>query len=195
MLRRLAAGALTLGFLGLLFDGLWTFSQPHTAFFNLRFATELAGILALGFAAYISTRAMATSPANSAAIFPNWQQLAAASTISLNLVALIAGVREIQTPFHPAYTYSSESNLQSALSISSFFMLYGAGLLAVGFWKHSEFLRWQALILIVIAILKTFLYDVRSLSQGYRVASFLGLGVLLLGISFFYVRRSGTPGN
>jgi uncharacterized membrane protein len=65
-------------------------------------------------------------------------------------------------------------------------MLYGAGLLAVGFWKRSEFIRWQALILLVFTIGKTFLYDTRNLSQGYRVLSFLGLGALLMAVSFAY---------
>jgi uncharacterized membrane protein len=65
-------------------------------------------------------------------------------------------------------------------------MLYGAALLAVGFWKRSAFIRWQALILLVFTIGKTFLYDMRDLTQGYRVLSFLGLGALLMAISFAY---------
>jgi uncharacterized membrane protein len=65
-------------------------------------------------------------------------------------------------------------------------MLYGAGLLAMGFWKRSAFIRWQALLLLVFTIGKAFLYDLRNLSQGYRVLSFLGLGALLMAISFAY---------
>jgi uncharacterized membrane protein len=65
-------------------------------------------------------------------------------------------------------------------------MLYGAALLAVGFWKRAAFIRWQALLLIVYTIAKTFLYDMRNLSQGYRVASFMALGALLLAVSFAY---------
>ncbi len=78
-------------------------------------------------------------------------------------------------------------------------MLYGAALLAVGFWKRTAFIRWQALILLVFTIVKTFLYDMRDLSQGYRVVSFLGLGALLMAISFAYqkdwlaLRESSTP--
>jgi uncharacterized membrane protein len=83
-------------------------------------------------------------------------------------------------------TWSADAALQQALAISTFLMLYGASLLAVGFWRRSGFLRWQALLLLVFTIFKTFLYDMRSLSQGYRVVSFLGLGALLLAISFAY---------
>jgi uncharacterized membrane protein len=193
MLRSLSSLALSLGFFGLLFHAFWPFGAAHTAFFNVRFATELVGILALGLAAWISARAVTSESTSNSAVFPNWHQLAATSTVALNLVVLLAGVREIQTFWQPTSSYSAESSLQTALSISGFFMVYGAALLALGFWKRSPFLRWQALILLLIAVLKTFLYDVRSLSQGYRVASFLSLGVLLLGISFFYVRKSAPP--
>jgi uncharacterized membrane protein len=42
------------------------------------------------------------------------------------------------------------------------------------------------LILLAISIAKVFLVDVSQLSQGYRIVSFLGLGVLLLAVSFVY---------
>jgi uncharacterized membrane protein len=69
---------------------------------------------------------------------------------------------------------------------SAFFMLYGALLLALGFRFRAQFLRWQGLILIAITIAKVFLLDMRELSQVYRVLSFLGLGVLLMAVSFVY---------
>jgi uncharacterized membrane protein len=84
-------------------------------------------------------------------------------------------------------TYGNpEADLKRSLAVSAFLMLYGAGLLAAGFWKRSAFLRWQAIILLAFTIGKTFLYDTRDLSQGYRILSFLGLGALLMAISFAY---------
>ena len=65
-------------------------------------------------------------------------------------------------------------------------MLYGAALLALGFWRRSAFLRWQALALLLFTILKAFLYDMRNLSQGHRVVSLMALGALLLAVSFAY---------
>jgi uncharacterized membrane protein len=67
-------------------------------------------------------------------------------------------------------------------------MLFGAILLAVGFWRRSSFLRWQALVLLALTIAKVFLSDISELSQGFRIFSFLGLGALLLGVSFVYQR-------
>ena len=109
--------------------------------------------------------------------------------MAFNLVAVLTGVREIDAiwDFSAARSpVNPDAALQQALAISGFLMVYGAVLLAVGFWKRSAFLRWQALVLLVFTIFKAFLYDMRSLSQGYRVASFLGLGALLMAISFAY---------
>jgi len=181
ILRRLAIGALALGFCGLLIQPFWLYYRIDTAFLNSRFATSLFGIAALAASAGIALHARRHEDAAS----PSWLQIAGASIIALNLVAVLACVRELDTTWR--YTAGNpEADLQKSLAISAFLMLYGAGLLAVGFWKRSAFIRWQALILLVFTIGKTFLYDLRDLSQGYRVLSFLSLGALLMAISFAY---------
>jgi uncharacterized membrane protein len=71
---------------------------------------------------------------------------------------------------------------------SALWMAYGALLMVVGFWRRSAFVRWQALLLIAVTIVKVFVYDVSQLDRGYRIVSFIVLGVLLLVISFVYQR-------
>jgi uncharacterized membrane protein len=71
---------------------------------------------------------------------------------------------------------------------SALWMAYGGMLMIVGFWRRSAFVRWQALALIAFTIGKVFLYDVSELDRGYRIVSFIVLGVLLLAISFVYQR-------
>jgi uncharacterized membrane protein len=116
-----------------------------------------------------------------------WSGCAAYSTIAFNLIAVLTGVREVSAIWSGSSAiWTADAALRQALAISAFLMLYGAALLAIGFWKRSGFLRWQSLLLLVFTIFKTFLYDMRSLSQGYRVASVLGLGMLLMAISFAY---------
>ncbi len=61
-------------------------------------------------------------------------------------------------------------------------------LMIVGFLRRSSFVRWQALILIAATTIKVFVYDVSQLDRGYRIVSFIVLGVLLLAISFVYQR-------
>ncbi|HSY68169.1 MAG TPA: DUF2339 domain-containing protein [Edaphobacter sp.] len=181
ILRRLAIAALSLGFCGLLVQPFWLYYQIDTAFLNSRFATSLFGIAALAASAGIALHARRHEDT----AYPSWLQIAGASTIALNLVAVLACVRELETNWRHT-SGNPEADLQKSLAVSAFLMLYGAGLLAVGFWKRSAFIRWQALILLVFTIGKTFLYDTRDLSQGYRVLSFLGLGALLMAISFAY---------
>jgi uncharacterized membrane protein len=73
-------------------------------------------------------------------------------------------------------------------SYSAWFLLAGAALLVFGFRRRSALLRWQALVLLAVTICKVFLLDTSTLSQGYRIVSFLALGVLLLAVSFAYQR-------
>ncbi len=181
-LRRLATLALTLGFLGLLLQTLWLDSIPQTPFLNSRFATALFGIAAFAISAAISLRAHRRQEDSSA---PSQLTITAASIVALNLTAILACVHELETIW-PSATGDPDADLQRSLAISAFLMLYGAVLLAIGFSKRSAFLRWQALILLVFTIGKAFLYDLRNLSQGYRVLSFLGLGALLMAVSFAY---------
>ena len=155
-------------------------SLQHPAFINAEFATALTGIATLAAVAWVAVHTLRKESSS-----PHWLLLAGASIIAINLIALLAGVREIEALWMHA-AVDTEADLQRALAVSAFLMVYGGALLAVGFWKRTAFIRWQALILIVFTIAKTFLYDMRNLSQGYRVVSFLFLGALLMAISFAY---------
>jgi uncharacterized membrane protein len=181
ILRWLATAALALGCCSLLTQPVWLYQPIQIAFLNRRFATSLFGIAALGAAAWIALHARQHPDEAS----PTWREIAGASIIALNLVAVLACVQEIDTVWRHT-DGNIEADLRKSLAISAFLMLYGAVLLAIGFWKRSAFIRWQALLLLVFTIAKTFLYDMRDLSQGYRVVSFLGLGALLMAISFAY---------
>ena len=118
-----------------------------------------------------------------------WPTQTALAIVTFNLIAVLTGVREIAAVWQttsPPGALDPDAALKQGLAISAYLMLYGAALLAIGFWKRSTSLRWQGLALLLFTILKTFLYDMRNLSQGYRVASFLALGALLMAISYAY---------
>lgn len=155
-------------------------SVPHEPFWNADFGMALVGLGVLAAVAWFSWR---TALVEQSSLL--WAQLSGGSIIALNLVAIFTGVREIESIW-PMTGANPDLELRRALAVSAFLMAYGAGLLAIGFWRRTAFVRWQALILLVFTIGKTFLYDMRNLSQGYRVVSFLGLGVLLMAVSFAY---------
>ncbi|MBS1820354.1 MAG: DUF2339 domain-containing protein [Acidobacteria bacterium] len=155
-------------------------TAPHAAFENSDFGMALVGLAVLGAVAWAAFRIALVDGASLV-----WAQLSGGSVIAINLIAVLTGVREVGALWQVARS-DPDMELRRALAVSGFLMVYGAALLAVGFWRRSAFVRWQALALLVFSIGKTFLYDMRNLSQGYRFASFLALGALLMTISFAY---------
>jgi len=66
--------------------------------------------------------------------------------------------------------------------------LEGIGLLGLGFALRERMLRLSGLALLLTCILKLFVYDLRNLETLFRILSFIGLGVILLGVSWIYTR-------
>jgi hypothetical protein len=60
------------------------------------------------------------------------------------------------------------------------------GLMFAGLRQKNKNLRILALSLFTITLLKLFIYDIRGISEGGKIAAFISLGVLLLVISFMY---------
>ena len=58
----------------------------------------------------------------------------------------------------------------------------------LGTLRGVQMLRYASLAVILLAVTKVFLFDARGLEGLYRVFSFLGLGLCLLGLSYFYGR-------
>jgi uncharacterized membrane protein len=61
-------------------------------------------------------------------------------------------------------------------------------MLFYGTLVKNRTLRTASLVLIVLTVCKVFLYDASELTGLYRVLSFLGLGVSLIGLYYFYNR-------
>ena len=55
-----------------------------------------------------------------------------------------------------------------------------------GIVKKIKPIRYTALALLAISILKVFIIDLAFLGQVYRIISFMGLGVIMLMLSYFY---------
>ena len=205
LLRTLAIGALLLGVIALLE------LDPDAAgmiVFNPRFAAYLVGIVVFAGVAWLATKSAPEERGSEGAmeftlLTPEmtvpWRTVAACSVILTNFLILFAVRLEIHNYWYTELQRQLEAHtfvpypaprpvMYEEFSQSVWAMLFGALLLAAGFWKRSAFLRWQALCLLALSIAKVFIVDVSALSQGYRVISFLGLGVLLLAISFVYQR-------
>jgi len=190
LLNAFAVGALALGVARLLaFDNFST----TTLIFNTRMMTYAVAIAVLGGVAWAGAKRGGDTGETASAV----------ASVALNVLALVALSREVadfyarqmaQAEPHPMRwnpaDYARVRGIQIArdFTFSALWMAYGAMLMIAGFWRRSAFVRWQALVLIAVTIGKVFVYDVSELDRGYRIVSFVVLGVLLLAISFVYQR-------
>lgn len=185
-LRYFAATTLILGIVRLLaFDNF----QVDTLVFNARFGTYLVALAILG--GIVAWGARSATPREAPFV-----KLAG---ILFNLVALFALTLEASNYFDRQIAQWRQLRQTGLLplqqiefsrnfSYSAIWLAYGVCLMAFGFSRNSAFVRWQALALIAFTIGKVFLYDVSALQQGYRIISFIALGVVLMAISYLYHR-------
>jgi uncharacterized membrane protein len=188
LLRVLSLGCLALGLAALLVVHPEVTTRPV---FNARFGTFCVAISVFAFAAWVGMKERKKENQEHST---NWAGIAVAASLLVNALILLAVSLEING-YWWAQSSSPEWNrlyeqhrIYAQFSYSAWFMLFGAILLSVGFWRKSAFLRWQALVLLAVSVAKVFLVDMSELSQGYRILSFLGLGALLLAVSFVYQR-------
>ena len=82
---------------------------------------------------------------------------------------------------------------QGQLALSALWAVTGVAALVAGLRRDVRDLRVAALGLLAVTIAKVFLYDLATLTSGWRIASFLALGLLLLGAGFAYQRLRPAP--
>jgi uncharacterized membrane protein len=185
-LRIFAGCTLALGVCRLLF-----FDNFHTEMlvFNARFATFLVAIAIMAGIVVAGNRFASERE----------KPFIMLAGIALNVLALIALTREANDYFsrHIAETYqlhnmyyeaSRQLEIARDFSFSAIWIVYGAALMVVGFWKRSAFIRWQAMVLLAVTIAKVFTYDSRHLDEIYKILSFIALGVMLMAVSYAYHR-------
>jgi heme/copper-type cytochrome/quinol oxidase subunit 2 len=64
--------------------------------------------------------------------------------------------------------------------------VYGIVLMIVGFWRHIKTLRFAALGLFAILLVKVFIMDMSTVKSVYRIAAFLATGITLVAVSYLY---------
>lgn len=76
--------------------------------------------------------------------------------------------------------------IQRNMWLSIAWALYSFLIITIGIVKKYKLLRWIALTIFGITVLKVFLFDLSFLKGFPRILSFIILGILLLGVGFFY---------
>jgi uncharacterized membrane protein len=190
LLRIFATCNLGLSVLALLVD--WVVGTPHpqAVAANMHFYTNMVATVVF---ATVTVLSLGRDQRRS---FGSWNFLAGLASIAFSFTALVTMCLEIHhywfcgagffQDFCGGYGQLERRTIAASWGYSACCMGYGAAFMAVGFWRRSALLRWQALVVLALSIAKVFLNGVSQQSQGYRVLSFLALGILLLTISFAY---------
>jgi uncharacterized membrane protein len=92
----------------------------------------------------------------------------------------------VRFTFHPNFMSIGVTTNAEIYTYSAAWLLLGIIILFIGVLKKSSIFRYASLAVLLLAIAKVFLYDAANLEGLYRVAAFLGLGLSLIGISWFY---------
>ncbi|MDR3542916.1 MAG: DUF2339 domain-containing protein [Desulfosporosinus sp.] len=113
--------------------------------------------------------------------------------ITLNLLIIVFFTQEINAYYAYRWrlvNYNGLSLFQNPqdLMLSIIWGLHAAVLVLLGFWRRLKGIRWFGLGFLGIVIFKVFLYDLSNLNTPYRILSFMGLGIILLAVSWLYQR-------
>jgi uncharacterized membrane protein len=116
---------------------------------------------------------------------PAYSQIAAVVAVALAIGYLSL---EVRTLFHGAVLNLGPTTNAEQYTYSAVWLAFGVALLAVGIFLKSQAVRFASAAVVVLTVFKVFLVDMRDLTGIYQALSFLGLGVVLLGIGWFYQR-------
>lgn len=95
---------------------------------------------------------------------------------------------EVRHWFHGAFLNSGRVDNGELYTYSAAWIVLAIVLLVAGLRLGSRALRQAALAVMLIVVAKVFLLDMRELDDLWRVLSFFGLGVSLLGLGYLYKR-------
>jgi len=84
----------------------------------------------------------------------------------------------------------NDNGQRAALSI--WWGIFGLALIGSGFWRGVSIVRHSGLALMTVAVGKAIIFDLASVPAGWRVVSFLGLGLMMLGVAIGYAKAHAT---
>jgi uncharacterized membrane protein len=118
-------------------------------------------------------------------------ELRTALRVLAALTLLYLASTGVVTPFESDSAVDSallSAHQQGQMVLSVFWGLVGVGTVVVGLRRDLGVVRIAGLALLGVAVTKVFLFDLATLTSVYRVVSFIGLGLLLLGGALVWQR-------
>jgi uncharacterized membrane protein len=116
------------------------------------------------------------------------QAYSAAAAIIAVALALGYLTLEVRTLFHGEVLTRGPTSDAEQYAYSAVWLTFGVALLAAGMWLRSQAVRLASAAVVILTVLKVFFVDMADLKGLYQALSFIGLGVVLLGIGWLYQR-------
>ena len=110
---------------------------------------------------------------------------AAVTAVALALAYLSL---EARTLYHGEVLSVGPTSNAEQYTYSAVWLAFGVVLLAGGVLLSSQPVRFASAAVVILTVLKVFLVDMHDLTGVYQGLSFIGLGVVLLGIGWLYQR-------
>ena len=95
---------------------------------------------------------------------------------------------EIRTLFHGPFLTRGVTSDAEQYTYSATWLIFGVLLLVAGFLLRSQPARMASAAVVALTIAKVFLVDMAGLTVIFRALSFIGLGIVLVGIGWLYQR-------
>jgi len=114
-----------------------------------------------------------------------YRAIAATAAVGLALAYLSL---EVRTLYHGSVLWRGATSDVEQYTYSAVWLTFGVALLIAGFLLRSQPARLASAAVVALTIAKVFLVDMAGLEGIFRALSFIGLGVVLVGIGLLYQR-------
>jgi len=114
-----------------------------------------------------------------------YSAIAAVTAVALALVYLSL---EVRTLYHGEVLDEGPITDAEQYTYSAVWLVFGVTLLVVGMLLRSQAVRLASAAVVILTVFKVFLIDMSDLTGIYQSLSFIGLGIVLLGVGWLYQR-------
>ena len=116
------------------------------------------------------------------------KEYSAAAAVTSVALALMYLSLEVRTLYHGEVLNEGPITDAEQYTYSAVWLVFGVTLLVVGMVLRSQAVRLASAAVVILTVFKVFLIDMSDLTGIYQSLSFIGLGIVLLGVGWLYQR-------
>jgi uncharacterized membrane protein len=116
------------------------------------------------------------------------KEYSAVAVVTAVALALVYLSLEVRTLYHGEVLNDDLTTDAEQYTYSAVWLAFGVTLLVVGMVLRSQAVRLASAAVVILTVLKVFLIDMSDLTGIYQSLSFIGLGIVLLGVGWLYQR-------